>query len=282
MDMKLTQIPAGHFKLDGGAMFGIVPKRLWAKQHPPDENNLCTWTMRCLLIETGTRKILVDCGLGNKQDERWRSFFEPHGEDTLHGSLAKAGVAASDITDVFLTHLHFDHCGGAVEKTADGRLAPAFPNATYWSNERQWDWALHPNEKEAASFLVENFVPLQEAGLLELLPVSEGLLEWLPGISVGFVHGHTEAMMTLHIETQDDYLVYCADLLPSSFHVPMPWVMAYDVRPLATLAEKASLLTKAADGNWRLVFEHDPACACATVKRNEAGRIVVNQRYDSL
>ncbi|MEY3367011.1 MAG: hypothetical protein RI973_166 [Bacteroidota bacterium] len=282
MDMKLTQIPAGNFKLDGGAMFGIVPKRLWAKQHPPDENNLCTWTMRCLLIETGARKILVDCGLGTKQDERWRSFFEPHGEDNLHGSLAKAGIAASDITDVFLTHLHFDHCGGAVEKTAEGLLLPAFPNATYWSNERHWNWALQPNEKEAASFLRENFVPLREAGVLKFLPVGEDLLEWMPGVSVGFVYGHTEAMMVLHLKSQDDYFVYCADLLPSSFHIPMPWVMAYDIRPLTTLSEKADLLSKAADNGWKLIFEHDPTCTYATVSRHETGRIVVDNRYESL
>jgi glyoxylase-like metal-dependent hydrolase (beta-lactamase superfamily II) len=282
MEMKLTLIPAGHFKLDGGAMFGIVPKRLWAKQHPPDDNNLCTWTMRCLLVETGTRKILVDCGLGSKQDERWRSFFEPHGKDTLHGSLAKAGVAAADITDVFLTHLHFDHCGGAVDKSAEGRLLPAFPNATYWSNEQHWNWAMQPNEKEAASFLRENFVPLQEAGVLEFLPLSNGVTQWLPGISVEFVFGHTEAMMMLHLATGDDYFVFCADLLPSSFHIPMPWVMAYDIRPLTTLEEKAGLLSRAASQDWKLIFEHDPTCVCATVKKNEAGRIVVDNRFESL
>lgn len=278
--MKLTFIPTGYFKLDGGAMFGIVPKRLWERQNPPDANNLCTWALRCLLIESGDRKILVDCGIGGKQDEKWRSFFEPHGDDTLEGSLAAAHVSPEEITDVFLTHLHFDHCGGAVKIDGKGKFVPTFPNAVYWSNELHWRWAMQPNDKEKASFLQENFVPLKDAGVLQFLDVQRDLLPWLPGLSVQYVFGHTEAMMTLHIDTSEQYFVYCADLLPSSFHVNMPWVMAYDVRPLVTLEEKAWLLNHAADKNWNLLFEHDPVGGCGTVIRDDRGRIVLKEKFD--
>ncbi len=280
--MKLTLIPTGYFKLDGGAMFGIVPKKLWERQNPPDANNLCTWALRCLLIETGDHKILVDCGIGNKQDKKWRSFFEPHGSDTLEGSLLSAGLRPEEITDVFLTHLHFDHCGGAVKLDATGKPVPTFPNAVHWSNGQHWRWAMNPNEREKASFLKENFVPLKEAGLVEFLDAQQGLLPWLPGLSVQFVHGHTEAMMALHIDTGDKYYVYCADLMPSSFHINMPWVMAYDIRPLITLEEKEALLTNAAEKNWNLIFEHDPVGACGTVRRDERGRIVLDRKTDEL
>jgi glyoxylase-like metal-dependent hydrolase (beta-lactamase superfamily II) len=276
--MKLTLIPAGLFKLDGGAMFGIVPKKLWQRQNPPDENNLCTWAMRCLLIETGDRKILVDCGMGEKQDEKFRSFFEPHGDDSLEGSLAAANVSPDEITDVFLTHLHFDHCGGAVKFDKNGKLTPTFPNATYWSNERHWNWAMEPNDREKASFLKENFVPLKEAGLVKFLDVQQDLMPWLPGLSVKYVYGHTEAMMALHIDTGEKKYVYCADLMPSSFHISMPWVMAYDVRPLVTLEEKEWLLSNAVELDWNLIFEHDPAGACGTVGRDEKGRIVLKEK----
>ncbi|MCB0520746.1 MAG: MBL fold metallo-hydrolase [Lewinellaceae bacterium] len=280
--MKLNLIPTGFLKLDGGAMFGIVPKTLWQRQQPADEKNLCTWAMRCLLIETGERKILVDCGFGDKQDAKWRSFFEPHGEDSLMKSLAANGCSPDDITDVFLTHLHFDHCGGAVKYDEKNNLVPTFPNATYWSNERQWDAAMNPNEKERASFLKENFVPLKEAGVVQFIPVKDEIVEWLPGISIQFVYGHTEAMMVLHIRAGGKHLVYCADLMPSSFHISLPWVMAYDIRPLVTLQEKEWLLENAAANGWILIFEHDPAEAFGRVEKDEKGRIKLTEKFSHL
>lgn len=276
--MKVHFIETGFLKLDGGAMFGIVPKRMWAKLNPPDENNMCTWAMRCLLIETDDqRKILVDTGLGDKQDAKFRSHFEPHGQDTLLGSLAALGFQADDITDVFLTHLHFDHVGGAVKRTPEGLLAPTFPNAVYWSNETHWQWAINPNEREAASFLKENFVPLLEAGVVQFIPAPsdrETDIAWLPGIRLRYLYGHTEAMMMLFIESGDGTYAYCADLLPSSHHVSMPYIMAYDVRPLQVIAEKKRLLQEALEHDYTLIFEHDPKVASAKVTQTESGRII--------
>lgn len=276
--MKVHFIETGFLKLDGGAMFGIVPKRMWAKLNPPDENNLCTWAMRCLLIETDDqRRILVDTGLGDKQDAKFRSHFEPHGEDTLLKSLAAKGFSPEDITDVFLTHLHFDHVGGAVVRSPEGGLMPTFPNAVYWSNEVHWHWAMNPNEREAASFLKENFVPLQDAGVLKfihapILPETD--VEWLPGIRLRFLYGHTEAMMMLFIDAGPEKYAYCADLLPSVHHIGMPYVMAYDLRPLQVLAEKKRLLQEALEGDYSLIFEHDPKVQCSKVIQTESGRIV--------
>jgi glyoxylase-like metal-dependent hydrolase (beta-lactamase superfamily II) len=270
--MKISVIDTGFFKLDGGAMFGIVPRRIWQRLNAPDDNNLCSWAMRCLLIETGDRKILVDTGLGDKQDAKFRSFFEPHGEATLMGSLAKKGISPEEITDVFLTHLHFDHCGGALGK--DG--SPAFPNAAYWSNEVHFRWAENPNLKEKASFLPENFIPLKKTGQLRYLDVQRDAYEWLPGLSVQFVNGHTEAMMVLHIDAPQRRLVYCADLIPSSFHLGLPYIMSYDVRPMDTLAEKTALLEEGFEKGWGLIFEHDPRTECCTLQRSESGRIVAD------
>lgn len=277
--MKLSLLQTGTFKLDGGAMFGIVPKRLWNKANPSDENNLCTWALNCLLIETGDRKILVDCSIGDKQDAKWRSFFEPIGAVSPLPALAERGISAEEITDVFLTHLHFDHCGGGVRLDENGQLVPTFSNANYWSNELQWRTAMEPNEKERASFLKENFVPLREAGRVQFIDVQRDMVEWLPGLQVQFTYGHTDAMMSLHIDSPQGHFVYCADAMPSSFHLNMPWVMAYDIRPLDTLEEKAWLLENAAEKDWRLIFEHDPSAVCATVLRSENGRIVVKEKY---
>ncbi len=278
--MKLTIIETGLFKLDGGAMFGVVPKTLWSRKHPSDDNNLCTWCMRCLLIETENRKILIDTGIGNKQDVKFRSHFHPHGSDSLANSLLKAGLRPEDITDVLLTHFHFDHVGGAVMKNPSGDLLPAFPNAVYWTNEAHYNWAYQPNVREKASFLKENFVPLKEQGLLRYIDVQKDDVEWLPGIKLRFVYGHTEAMMIPLLSYEGKTIVYCADLLPSNFHISLPYVMSYDVRPLNTLEEKERLLTEAIEHDYYLFFEHDPTMSCATVAKNERGRIVLKESVD--
>ena len=274
--IKVSSIDTGFFKLDGGAMFGVVPKRIWQRLNAPDANNLRTWAMRCLLIETENRKILVDTGLGDKQDDKFRFFFEPHGEASLLGSLATKGISAAEITDVFLTHLHFDHAGGALRKGPNGSFVPTFPNAVYWSNEVHYRWALEPNLRERASFLPENFIGLKEAGVLQFLDVQRDPYEWLPGLKVHFAYGHTEAMMLLQIEKAGRNLMYCADLIPSSFHLALPYIMSYDVRPLDTLAEKTALLEEAFAKDWALIFEHDPRTACCTLQRAESGRIIAN------
>ncbi len=278
--MHLTPIHTGFLKLDGGAMFGVVPKRMWAKLTPPDENNLCTWAMRCLLVKTAGRKILIDTGIGNKQDEKFRAHFEPHGTQTLFGALSEAGVAREDVTDVFLTHLHFDHCGGALWKNeTTGAVEPSFPNAVYWTNERHLAWAMDPNPREKASFLKENFVPLLEQGRLQYLDVQENI-EFCSGFRVRFVYGHTEAMMLPVLDTGEGNLIYCADLIPSQWHVGLPYIMAYDIRPLDAMEEKARLLGEAAKQGDRLFFEHDPVAACGKVGVDAAGRVVLTETGD--
>ncbi len=268
--MKLYAVNAGHFKLDGGAMFGVVPKSLWNKANPADENNMCSWALRCMLVEHGDRRILIDCGMGDKQDEKFFSHYYLHGEDSLEGNLAKHGLGAEDITDVFLTHLHFDHCGGAIKRTPDGQLVPAFPNANYWTNQAHWDSATHPNAREKASFLKENILPLQEHGVLHFVDVADGE-EWLPGFRIRIVNGHTDSMMLPLLTVGAKTLLYCADLLPSMHHIPLPWVMAYDMRPLQTLQEKEPILHEAAANGWTLFFEHDPKIECATLVQTEKG-----------
>jgi glyoxylase-like metal-dependent hydrolase (beta-lactamase superfamily II) len=278
--MTIHIIETGYFKLDGGAMFGVVPKTLWQKKNKPDENNLCTWSMRCLLIEHGERRILIDTGIGDKQDEKFRSHFEPHGAASLMGSLQQAGFEPESITDVLLTHLHFDHVGGAVKYDANQNLVPAFPNATYWSNEVHYNWAYYPNPREKASFLKENFVPLKKAGVLQFIDVQKDDLEWLPGIDIRFVYGHTEAMMVPIFHQGDHTLIYCADVIPSSFHIGMPYVMSYDLRPLDTMREKGRILEDGVDRGHYLFFEHDPATACVQVERNDRGRIAKGADVD--
>lgn len=275
--MKISIIKTGLFKLDGGAMFGVVPQKLWARLNPPDDNNLCTWAMNCLLIETGNRKILVDTGIGDKQDAKWRSYFEPHGEDSLMASLSQKGIHPEEITDVFLTHLHFDHCGGAVKYNEKGALVPTFPQAKYWTNEKHWDWAVNPNPREKASFLKENILPLKEAGVLNFIDVQKDGVEWLPGLHVHFANGHTEALMALEIRQKEETFFYAADLMPSSFHINMPYVMAYDIRPLVTLEEKEKLFSNCIEKDWTLIFEHDPSCVFGKVEKNEKGRVVLQR-----
>jgi len=272
--MKLHAIETGLFKLDGGAMFGVVPKSLWSKRIKPDDNNLCTWAMRCLLIEDGDRLILIDTGLGDKQSEKFFSFVKPHGEHNLHTSLQQKGFSADDITDVILTHLHFDHVGGAVSKDGHGKLHPTFKNATYWSHSSHWKWALHPNEREKESFLTENIVPLQEHEQIKF--IDQHLFEH-PSIDFLIVNGHTESQLIPKITVGEQLLYYCADLLPSVYHIPLAWVMGYDIRPLVTLKEKISLFHQAISENAVLIFEHDATHEACTLRKDERDRVVVDQ-----
>lgn len=272
--MKLYSINTGYFKLDGGAMFGVVPKSIWNKLNPADDNNLCSWAMRCLLIEDGDRLTLIDNGLGDKQDAKFFSHYYLHGDDTLDKSLAKHGFSKDDITDVILTHLHFDHCGGSIVREGD-QLLPAFKNATYWSNERHWKWATEPNDREKASFLRENILPISESGQLKFAPVTDGT-QIINNISLRFVHGHTDAMMLPQISYKGKTVVYMADLLPAAAHIPIPYVMAYDMFPLTTLNEKKSFLSEAVENDYILFFEHDPKIECCNLQVTEKG---IRQHY---
>lgn len=253
--MKLTPIETGNLKLDGGAMFGVVPKVMWQKVYPADENNLANWAMRCLLIEDGNRKILIDNGIGDKQDEKFLSHYYLNGDDTLEKSLAKAGVKPEEITDMILTHMHFDHCGGSVKWNHDKTgFELAFPNATYWTSSKQYQWATHPNRREKASFLKENILPIEDSGQLKLIE-DEG--EYIPGIDFKLYDGHTNGQVIPHIHYQDKTVVFMADLMPSTAHIPMPWIMAYDTRPLQTLKDRERFYAEALAGHYILFFEHD-------------------------
>ncbi len=269
--MTVQTIDTGFFKLDGGAMYGVVPKSIWQRLNPADERNLCNWAMRCLLIEAAGRLVLVDTGLGNKQDEKFFSHYQPHGDATLQSSVRQAGYDLADVTDVLLTHLHFDHVGGAVERIGEA-LLPVFPKATYWSHPAHWDWALNPNPREKASFLKENILPIQESGQLRFF--GDDFLG-LPGLGLVYVDGHTEKMALPKLTVGNKTLLYCADLIPSVGHVPLPYVMSYDVRPLLTMDEKARLLAQAAAEGWILVFEHDPVNEAAIVEQTDRGVRVV-------
>ena len=274
--MKISHINSGFLKLDGGAMFGVVPFSLWSKLNPPDEKNLCSWATRSLLVESGDRKIIIDTGMGNKQGEKFMSHFEPHGDDSMIKGLADAQVKAEEITDVFITHLHFDHVGGALIKDDEGKVVPQFPNAVYWTNKTHFDWAYTPNEREKASFLKENFVPLEEMGMLRYIPEEQGF-PLIDGFNVHFVYGHTEAMMTPHIHLPNgNIIIYCADLMPSSYHIRKPYVMAYDIRPLVTLEERDVLYDLAIKENVYLFFEHDPVFQFGKLKANDRGRYYVD------
>ncbi len=275
--MNLYTIQAGYFKLDGGAMFGVVPKIIWNKTNPADANNLCSWALRCLLIEKDGRLILVDNGIGDKQDAKFFSHYYLHGDASLDAALKENGFRKEDITDVFLTHLHFDHCGGSIIRSGD-KLIPAFPNASYWSNEKHWLWATKPNDREKASFLKENILPIKESGRLNLITVPEEreknrlpMADFLPGLKIRFVNGHTASMMLPQMEYKGRTIVYVADLFPSLGHLPVPYVMAYDMFPLTTLHEKKSLLEEAVEKNFILFFEHDPVNECCTVQQTEKG-----------
>jgi glyoxylase-like metal-dependent hydrolase (beta-lactamase superfamily II) len=271
--MKLHTVNTGFFKLDGGAMFGVVPKSIWQKTNPADENNMCTWAMRSLLIEDGNRLILVDTGIGNKQSEKFFSHYYLHGNDSLDSNLNKLGFKREDITDVFLTHLHFDHCGGAIEfDSSKEAFRPAFSNANFWTNERHWQWATVPNAREKASFLSENILPIQESGQLRFINRSADKMDHSElGFGITFVDGHTDSMMIPRIQYKEKTICFMADLLPSTGHIPLPYVMGYDTRPLITLEEKGKFLKEAADNGYVLVLEHDSVNECCTVTNTEKG-----------
>jgi glyoxylase-like metal-dependent hydrolase (beta-lactamase superfamily II) len=271
--MKIYPIEGGNFKLDGGAMFGVVPKTIWNKTNPADENNLIDIAARCMLIEDGNRLILIDTGMGNKQSEKFFGYYSLWGNHSLDKSLVKHGFHRDDVTDVFMTHLHFDHCGGSVNwnKNKTG-YEVAFKNAHYWTNKNHWEWATKPNAREKASFLSENILPMQESGQLNFIkrPDSDfGICDL--GFDIFYVDGHTEKMMIPHIKYQDKTIVFCADLLPSAGHLPLPYVMGYDTRPLLTLPEKAKFLTAAAENNYYLWLEHDAYNQIITVEKTEKG-----------
>jgi glyoxylase-like metal-dependent hydrolase (beta-lactamase superfamily II) len=271
--MQIHVLNTGFFKLDGGAMFGVVPKTIWQKTNPSDKFNMCTWAMRSLLIEDGNKLILIDTGIGNKQSDKFFSHYFLHGDDSLDGNLQKLGFSKDDITDVFLTHLHFDHCGGSIEwNESKSGYRPAFKNATFWSTENHWEWATKPNPREKASFLSENILPIQESGQLQFLERTENFtLNSLPNMDVLFVDGHTESMMIPHIKYKGKTIVFMADLLPSVGHIPLPYVMGYDTRPLITISEKEAFLNRAANEEFILFFEHDSVNECCTVQHTEKG-----------
>jgi len=273
--MKLHSIHSGNFKLDGGAMFGVVPKSIWSRTNPADEHNMCPWSMRLLLVEDGDRLMLIDTGIGNKQSEKFFSYYFLFGDHSLDSSLKTAGFSRDDITDVFLTHLHFDHVGGAIERTGsgDGHFAPAFKNATYWSNERHWKWATEPNPREKASFLSENILPLAESGQLKFIERGDTnrLEKVFPGIDVLFADGHTESQMIPLIDYKGTKLAFMADLLPSTGHIPLPYVMGYDTRPLLTLEDRMGFFPEAARNEYVLFLEHDFYSDCCTLQMTEKG-----------
>ena len=274
--MNFYTIDTGFFKLDGGAMFGVVPKSMWNKLNPADDNNMCTWTMRCLLVEDGKRLMLVDTGMGDKQDDKFKSHFYPHGEDTLVKSLNKHGFSPNDITDVFLTHLHFDHCGGAIERDKNGTVKPVFSHAHYWSCQNHWNSAIAPNPREKASFLKENILPIEESGQLKFVDDERPDLD---GMEIDFVNGHTESMMLPSFPFKEKRLFYAADLIPSRHHIKMPYIMSYDISPLSTLKEKEKHLSKIVDNQYFIMLEHDKDVECCLVKQTDRG-VVFDEGFD--
>ena len=272
--MKLSVINTGYFKLDGGAMFGVVPKKLWIKTNKADANNLCTWAMRSLLIEDGNKLILIDTGIGNKQTDKFFSHYHLHGGDTLESSLMNSGYSLNDITDVVLTHLHFDHCGGAVKwKNSDREiLEPVFNNATYWSNKNHWEWATKPNPREKASFLSNNIAPIEQSGQLKFIERNNQLTKNVfENIDIFFADGHTESQMIPIINYNGQKIAFMADLLPSTGHIPLPYVMGYDTRPLKTLEEKSIFLKLACENNYLLYLQHDSKNETCKLQSTEKG-----------
>ena len=272
--MKLYAIESGNFKLDGGAMFGVVPKMIWNKTNPADANNLIDIAARCLLIQDENRLTLIDTGMGNKQSDKFFGYYSLWGTHSLDKSLAQHGFSRNDVTDVFLTHLHFDHCGGAVQWNQNKTgYEPAFKNAKFWTNKDHWCWATMPNDREKASFLPENILPLQESGQLHFIkkPISDFEFSQELGFEIFYVNGHTEKMMIPHIKFQDKTIVFCADLIPTAGHLPLPYVMGYDTRPLLTMPEKLKFLEKSVSENFYLFLEHDAHNQIITIKNTDRG-----------
>ncbi len=284
--MKLYPIESGNFKLDGGAMFGVVPKSLWNRTNPADANNMIDIAARCLLIEDGDRLILIDTGMGNKQSDKFFSYYYRWGNHSLDASLKKAGFHRDDITDVFMTHLHFDHCGGSVQwNDAHTGYEPAFKNAVFWTNEPHWKWAINPNKREKASFLKENLLPMEESGQLKFIkrPEFPFMKSAELGFDILFVDGHTDKQMIPHIQYKGKTLVFMADLLPTVGHIPLPYVMGYDTRPLLTLSEKEIFLKNAADNNFYLILEHDAHNEICTLQHTDKGiRLQKTHTFDEL
>lgn len=272
--MTLYPVETGNFKLDGGAMFGVVPKSIWQRTNPADSNNMIDIAARCLLIEEGDRLILIDSGLGNKQSEKFFSYYHRWGNYTLENSLKQLGFCPDDITDVFMTHLHFDHCGGSVQWNKDRTgYEPAFKNAVFWTNEQHWKWATIPNAREKASFLSENLLPMQESGQLSFVKrQNESYLESSElGFGILFIDGHTDKQMIPHIRYKNKTLIFAADLIPTTGHIPLPYIMGYDTRPLLTLKEKKKFLEMAVAENYYLFLEHDAHCEICTIRKTEKG-----------
>lgn len=284
--MTIYPVETGNFKLDGGAMFGVVPKSLWQRTNPADEHNMIDIAARCLLIEDGNRLILIDSGLGNKQSEKFFSYYYRWGDHTLERSLKNLGHHPDDITDVFMTHLHFDHCGGNIRWNADRTgYEPTFKNASFWTNEAHWNWATQPNAREKASFLKENLIPMQESGQLRFIDrKNSSFLERSElGFGILFVDGHTEKQMIPHIRYKDKTLVFTADLIPTVGHIPLPYIMGYDTRPLFTLKEKGVFLKKAIENDYYLFFEHDAHCELCTLQNTDRGERLENKyRFDEV
>ncbi len=272
--MTLYPIETGNFKLDGGAMFGVVPKALWSRTNPADDNNMIDIAARSLLIEDGDRLILIDTGMGDKQSEKFFNYYYQWGDYSLDSSLKKAGFHRDDITDVFMTHLHFDHCGGSIQWNKDRTgYEPAFKNATFWTNENHWKWATEPNVREKASFLKENLLPMQESGQLQFIKrnntpfVERSEL----GFGILFLDGHTEKQMIPHINYKGKTLVFMADLMPTVGHIPLAYVTGYDTRPLLSMDEKAMFIKKAIKNEYVLFFEHDAHNELCSIKNTEKG-----------
>jgi glyoxylase-like metal-dependent hydrolase (beta-lactamase superfamily II) len=278
--MNLSILETGNFMLDGGAIFGVVPKSLWSKQYPADENNLCNMSLRCLLIETENEKILVDTGIGDKQDSRFFSHYFLNGSSSLDNSLQKAGIQAKDLTKVLHTHLHFDHCGGSVRNSSTNNPELRFPMAQYLVSKQQWEWNLNPNGRERASFLKENILPLKESGKLEIIP-KEGTL--IPGLEIRFFNGHTAGLMIPIIHYNAHRLVFVGDFLPFMAHIPLSWVCGYDTRPLISMEEKAQFLNEAVENNYIFLFQHDLYHQACTIERTEKGvRVKDEYRFSEL
>lgn len=284
--MTLYPIEAGNFKLDGGAMFGVVPKSLWSRTNPADNNNMIDMAARCLLIEDGDRLILIDTGMGDKQSDKFFSYYYQWGNHSLDNSLRQHGFHRDDVTDVFLTHLHFDHCGGSIQWNRDRTgYEPAFKNAHFWTNKEHWQWAVEPNAREKASFLKENIMPMQQSGQLKF--IERGKEKFIENSELGFgilfVDGHTDKQMIPYIPYKGKTLVFAADLLPTAGHIPLPYVMGYDTRPLLTLDEKASFLQEATDQEFLIFLEHDPHNEVISLQHTEKGvRLQNSHSFDEL